>query len=485
MSAVNEPTRVMPQAVELEEAVLGAVMLEVHAPGTALSILKSGMFYKDEHNVIFAAFERMYEAGEPIDIKTVYNHLRCRKTTEIITGKQYATEADKVGGAYYISQLTNRVASAANLEYHCRIIVQKYVLRQIILNCSRAVNRSYNEDPDIFGVLDEIGDLLLLRDNLVAQSSEAPAVGNLIGKEVEDYERRVAANATGKTVGVPTGHVQLDRLTTGWEGGRLIVLAAHTGEGKSAEAVGTYALTAARSGIPVLVFSLENTEIETVQRLLSNIAEVNNHEYKRGRLIAEDLRRMERARGILEDLPLFIDATPGLSITEIRSRSRRLKQKHNIGLVVVDYIQIAKGAKSDVRHGNREQEVAGISRGLKNLAKELDIPVIGLSQFSREGKKRGGRPQLTDLRESGALEHDADMVIFIHHPDMTEDERGKLFGEESELIVAKHRGGGTGTVKVKFVPEHTKFVDVGLTTYQQAPLNPNVDFQHESKKDPF
>lgn len=499
---IEDPTRVMPQATELEEAVLGAIMLEVSAPGKAISILKSGMFYKEGHNIIFAAIERMYAAGEPIDILTVTNHLKARKTNETtpIPGR-YTTELDAVGGAYYISSLTNRVASDNNIEFHCYIIVQKWVLRQCITTCSRVVSRCYNEDPDIFGVLDEIRTLILMEDNLVKQGSEAPAVGDLINLEIEDYDARVAADRSGRLVGVSTGHVQLDRLTNGWGNGRFIILAARPAMGKTAEVLGNV-VAAARAKMPVAVFSMEAPKLETVQRILCAMAEVDNYSYSRGWCNDEELHRLNAARSELATLPIYIEDATDLSITVFRQKVRRLFLKHGIKLAVADYLQLMRGSASDKRSGgNREQEISTISRGMKATAMELNVPVIALSQLSRAVEMRGGdkRPQLSDLRESGSLEQDADMVIFIHRPEVygfIQDDDGNSNAGVAEFIIAKHRNGATGTVMARFIPQYAKFVDPEYEspiTQQPSSLQPNVNFhpdrtiqpRKETEEDPY
>jgi replicative DNA helicase len=476
----------MPQAVDMEEAVLGACLIQVEAPGKALDIMKAEMFYKEGHEYIFSAIERMYDAGDKIDILTVTNHLKERKTSH---GK---TELELAGGAYYISQITSRVASAANIEFHCRILVQKWVLRRIIVNCSRAVNRSYNEDPDIFDVLDEIGDLLLMRDKLVVAGSEMHRAADLIGMETEDYNERVAADKSGRQIGVRTGFVKADRLTTGWQNGTLIVTAARPGMGKTAFIVES-GIAAARSGIPVGLFSLEMKELKIMQRIVTQMSEVDNYRYKRGWLDSSEMQKLDEARSELLNLPFYIDDTPGLSITALRTKARRMKQKYGVGMIIVDYLQLMSGTANDKRNNNREQEIASISRGLKACSMELDIPVHALSQLSRAVEARGGdkRPQLSDLRESGAIEQDADTVMFIHRPEYYIQQRNEDVQDEfknyAELIFAKNREGSVATIGVEFLAHCTKFRDApGDQPQQMNAVQPNRNFYEPNKEeDPF
>jgi replicative DNA helicase len=481
---VSNEGKILPQAVDLEQAVLGAVLICNTAITKVIDVLKPEMFYRESHQKVFASFERLYAAGEPIDFLTVTNDLNNQKDGVL----------ESIGGGYFISCLSKGIAADTNIEFHARIIIQKWVLRQIIYQGQLAVNRAYNDDPDIFSVLDDIGDLLLMRDKLVTGSKEVPAVSFIVDKEIEDYDLRVAANQSGKVLGIPTGFQGMDKLTMGWQGGKLIILAARPAMGKSA-LVGGFSLTSAKVGVPVAFFSLEMPEIELVQRFLTDLGEIDNHQYQRGMLIPQDLEKLYKARLKLTTLPIYIDDTPTLSITALRAKARRLKQKNNIGMIVVDYLQLMEGKPGEKKSGNREQEISGISRGLKAIAKELDVPVVALSQLSRAVETRGGdkRPQLSDLRESGAIEQDADMVIFLHRPEYYKQDQyedGESTKDVAEIIIAKHRGGQLGTEKVKFIANQTKFTDFGLETYTPKSLSPNRNFyepkrQTDIEEDPF
>lgn len=477
---IQDQVKPLPQCVELEEAVLGAMLLERAAPGKALDWLRPEMFYKEAHQIIFRAMEEMYAAGQPIDILTVTNHLQQKKL------QSGGSELNQVGGAYYISCLTARIASDANLEFHCRIIIQKWCHRMVIYHGSLAVNRSYNDDPDIFGVFDDLTDLILIRDKLVTDGSDVHAVSDLVNLEIERYNDRAAANQTGILTGINTGLIRLNRLTMGWHAGKLVIVAARPGMGKTA-LVGKFAIEAARVGVGVGFFSLEMSDEELMQRFVTGIAEVDNYRYNRGQLGSGEMMEVNNARDELTRLPIYIDDTPGISITTLRSKARRLKQKYGIGMLIVDYLQLMEGKATDKRNGNREQEISSISRGLKSISKELELPVIALSQLSRAVETRGGdkRPQLSDLRESGAIEQDADMVMFIHRPDYYDkgtDQQGI-----AEIIIAKNRGGDTTTIVTEFIAKSTTFKDApeDRPKYQTNSIKPNVNFYEAKKDDPF
>jgi replicative DNA helicase len=461
-----------PQAVELEEAVLGALMLEKDALTNVIDILKPQSFYKEAHERIFSAIERLFTRSEPVDILTVTQELK--KTGEL----------DIVGGAYYITQLTNRVASAANAEFHARIISQKYIQRELIRTSSETIRDAYEESSDVFDLLDraEKGLFSIVEGNIRKNYDK---MHTLIKKAIEQIE--VAKNRKDGLSGVPSGLTALDRLTSGWQNSDLVIIAARPAMGKTALVLTMARNAAVEFGKPVAIFSLEMSSLQLVTRLIASEAELPGEKLKKGTLEDHEFEQMNAKINKLSDAPLFIDDTPGLSVFELRAKARRLKEQHGIQLIIVDYLQLMTAGGEG--KGNREQEISTISRSLKGLAKELNVPVIALSQLSRAVETRGGdkKPQLSDLRESGAIEQDADMVMFIHRPEyygLTEDETGMPTAGMAELIVAKHRNGPVDSVKTRYIGQYTKFAD--LDTLDSNPeygssskgLSPSNDFDN-------
>ncbi len=442
-----------PQAVELEEAVLGALMLEKDPLTQVVDILKPQSFYKDAHARIFSAIQQLFSRSEPVDILTVTQELK--KTGEL----------DIVGGAYYITQLTNRVASAANAEFHSRIIAQKFIQRELIRVCTKTINDAYDEGSDVFDLLDSAeSDLFSIMEGNIKKNYDK--MSTLIKKAVEQIE--FTKSNKGDFNGIGSGLTALDRLTSGWQKSDLVIIAARPAMGKTA-----LVLTMARNAAVefkkgVAIFSLEMSSLQLVTRLIASESELDSEKLKKGQLEDYEFQQLHDKIQKLSDAPLFIDDTPGLSVFELRAKARRLKEQHNIELIVIDYLQLMTTGGEG--RGNREQEIATISRSLKGLAKELDIPVIALSQLSRAVETRGGdkRPQLSDLRESGAIEQDADMVMFIHRPEyynLTEDVEGNSTIGMAELIIAKHRNGPVASAKTRYISRFTKFSD--LETFEQ------------------
>lgn len=463
-----------PQAVELEEAVLGALMLEKDALTEVIDILKPQSFYKDAHARIFSAIQQLFTRSEPVDILTVTQELK--KTGEL----------DIVGGAYFITQLTNRVASAANAEFHARIISQKFIQRELIRVSTKTINDAYEEGSDVFDLLDSAeSSLFSIMEGNIKKNYDR--MSTLIKKAIDQIEH-TRNNKEGLS-GVQSGLTSLDRLTNGWQKSDLVIIAARPAMGKTA-----LVLTMARNAAvdfkkPVAIFSLEMSSLQLVTRLIASESELSAEKLKKGQLEDYEFQQLNDKIVKLADAPLFIDDTPGLSVFELRAKARRLKEQHKIELIIVDYLQLMTAGGEG--KGNREQEIATISRSLKGLAKELEIPVIALSQLSRAVETRGGdkRPQLSDLRESGAIEQDADMVMFIHRPDyynITEDAEGNSTIGMAELIIAKHRNGPVDSAKTRFIGQFTKFED--LETFGQntnygsadAGLTPSGDFDSAS-----
>lgn len=445
-----EHGRVQPQAVELEEAVLGAMMLEKEAVNTAIDILQPKSFYKEAHQKIFEVIQDLFQKSEPIDLLTITNALKQRGELEI------------VGGPYYITQLTNRVASAANVEFHARIIAQKYIQRELIRISTEIITDAYDETTDVFTLLDRAeSNLFTVTEGNIRKSYDS--MSTLIRQAIKQIES--AKSQEGNIIGVPSGFTDLDRVTAGWQASDLIILAARPAMGKTAFALTLARNAAVKFNLPVAVFSLEMSSLQLVTRLISAESELSSGKLRSGNLRNDEIEQIHAKIGDLSEAPIFIDDTPGISIFELRAKARRLKSQHNIQLLLVDYLQLMTAGGEGSKTGNREQEISTISRSLKSIAKELNIPVIALSQLSRAVESRGGdrRPQLSDLRESGSIEQDADMVMFINRPEyygLLEDEDGNSTLGKATIIIAKHRNGSVEDVDLKFVKELAKFADV-------------------------
>ncbi len=444
--------KIPPQAVDIEEVVLGALLIDKRAIEAISDLLRPEIFYKEAHEIICESILSMYDKGEPIDILTVSQDLRKKDKLEYI------------GGAFYLTELTKQVNSAGNIEFHCRILQEKHMRREVISVSSLLMNKAYNDGEDIFNLLDESEQLLF---NVSSQTAtkQVETMRSVIRETVKDIDIRMSKE--GGLTGVPTGLNNLDRCTGGWQNSDLVIIAARPGMGKTA-----LVLTMARNAaidfkVPVAFFSLEMSAKQLGARLISTESELDNEKIKLGNIDKDEYDRMHSRIGRLTDAPIYIDDTPALSIREFRSKARRLKQQHKIGLIIVDYLQLMTAFS---KGGNREQEIGEISRGLKKVAKELDVPVIALSQLSRAVETRGGdkRPQLRDLRESGSIEQDADMVSFLYRPEYYGIEPQDSYGHPlskgaTQIIIAKHRSGGLDNINLSFIPKFTKFIDYTLT----------------------
>lgn len=447
--------KIPPQALDLEEVVLGAIMLEKDALAIVIDKLKPEHFYKEQHKFIYNAILDLYSKIEPVDILTVTERLRRQGTLE------------KVGGAIVVTQLTNRVSSASNLEYHSMIIIQKYIMRQIISIGSLAQTKAFDDEVDPFALLDMLeGELFALQQSSLKR--EAMSAKYVVAESAAALERRVKRK--GRVVGIPTGFNRLDNVTAGWQAPDLNIVAARPGMGKTAWLLTSLRESAVRRNIPVVIFSLEMSAQQLMDRVISGETKVSSEGIRKGTLTNEEYHRVTEGmdpKSRLANSPLYIDDTPGLSIVELRSKARRLKMQHDIKMIVVDYLQLMSGEQVDKYSGkNREQEIASISRGLKNVAKELNVPVIALSQLSRSVETRGGdkRPQLSDLRESGSIEQDADMVSFLYRPayyGINSDAYGQEYVPGyTEFIVAKHRNGSLDDVPLQFIGQYVEFLDL-------------------------
>jgi replicative DNA helicase len=444
--------KVPPQSKELEEAILGAIMLEKSAFDTVVEILKPECFYGEAHQSIFKAMKSLADKSLPIDLLTVVEELKLRGDLEL------------VGGAYYVSRLTNSVVSSANIEAHSRIVLQKFIQRELIRISGEIIGDAYEDTTDVFDLLDDAESKLFeITNNHLRSAFED--INTVLVKTIQRIEDM--RNRDEDITGVPSGFPSLDKLTYGWQQTDLIVLAARPSVGKTA-----FALNLARSAAlhptkptPVVFFSLEMSSSQLVQRILSAESEIWLEKISRGKLEEHEMKQLYK-RGIerLSNAPIYIDDTAALNIFELRAKCRRLKNKHDIGLIIIDYLQLMSGG-GDNKNGNREQEISKISRDLKGLAKELKVPIIALSQLSREVEKRkeGAKiPQLSDLRESGAIEQDADMVMFLYRPeyyDITANEMGESNKGETYVKIAKHRNGSLDTIKLKALLHIQKFIE--------------------------
>lgn len=448
--------KIPPQAIDIEEAVLGALMLEQDAVTNSIEIVKPEFFYKPEHQYIFKAIYQLFEESQPIDILTVTEKLRELGLLQM------------AGGAYYISQLTNRVASSAHIEYHARILSEKFIQRELIRVSTETLTDAYDETTDVVDLLDKTEQRLMdINDSNFRTDYKDMHV--LLKSAMDEIKN--AQDNEGSVSGVPTGFTELDRHTAGFHKGTLIILAARPAMGKTAFALSMARNMAVEFKKPIAFFSLEMTALELVMRLISSETEISSDRLKKG----DELKEWEREQlnskiAPLSNAPIYIDDTPQLTIFELRAKCRRLKQKYDIQMVFIDYLQLMHAGGDN--KGNREQEISTISRQLKALSKELGIPVLALSQLSRAVETRGGskKPQLSDLRESGAIEQDADIVMFIYRPEyygIDQDDKGSTAGM-ADICIAKHRSGGVGDVRLRFVSRFARFENPDLSYMDSA-----------------
>ena len=445
---VDDMGKIPPQAVELEEAVLGAIMLEKDVILSVLDILIPESFYKETHQKIYAAIVELSQQQKPIDILTVKEELKKRG------------ELEEVGGAYYLSQLTSRIVSSAHVEYHARIIAQKFIQRELIRVSSEIQRRSFDESIDVDDLLDfSEQELFQIAEGYIKR--ETSKINVLVHKAIEQIQE--AAKREDNLSGIPSGFTKLDRMTSGWQKSDLVIIAARPSMGKTAFALSMARNIAIDHERPVAIFSLEMSSLQLVNRLIISETELPIQKVRNGKLTDDEWKILEDRIKKLIEAPIYIDDTPAISLFEFRAKCRRLKMQYGVELVVVDYLQLMT-APTDNK-GSREQEVSFISRTLKTVAKELDVPIIALSQLNRSVEMRSGnkRPQLSDLRESGAIEQDADMVLFIHRPEkynITEFEDGTSTIGVAEIILAKHRNGPIGDVRLRFADKLARFTDL-------------------------
>lgn len=448
--------RIPPQAIEVEEAVLGGMLIDRDAALMGIESLKMSDFYKPAHRHIFETMSKLIQSKNQIDLLTLENELRDQNLLDIC------------GGTGYISQLTRSVSSSANIEYHIQIIAEKALKRDLILSCSEVIKESYDPGSDPYDVLDLAEKKVFELSNQNSRGNVEPITDTI--KHTLEYLEELRGKKSAIT-GVPT-NLDIDKLTAGWQKGDLIIIAARPSMGKTA-----FVLTVARnaalhanpdSRTSIALFSLEMSDQSLVQRLLTMEARVDAQKARTGQLSDDEFQHLIEAAGRLYPASIYVDDTPGISLMELRSKCRRLKNEKNIGLIIIDYLQLMTATVRD--NANREQEIALISRGLKSLAKELNVPVIALSQLSRAVEQRGRdkRPQLSDLRESGSIEQDADVVCFLYRPEyygITTDDEGRSTQNIAEVIVGKQRNGPVGSVPLHFVKEYARFENLTSATY--------------------
>ncbi|MDR1517323.1 MAG: replicative DNA helicase [Dysgonamonadaceae bacterium] len=456
-----------PQARELEEAVLGALMLEKDAYSIISDILKPESFYDPAHQLIFDAIQGLAMQQKPVDVLTVVEELKSKGVL------------DSVGGTLYVAELTDKVASAAHIEYHARIVAQKQLARELITFSSDITQQAFDETIDVDDLMEETESRLfeISQRNV---KKDVIQINPIIKEAMENIQ--AAANRKDGMSGLPTGFKELDKITSGWQNSDLVIIAARPAMGKTALVLSMAKNMALDYETPVGIFSLEMSNVQLVNRLIVNVCQIRGESIKSGRLADDEWERLDKNVKMLYDAPIYIDDTPSLSVFELRTKARRLVREHGVKTLIIDYLQLMNA--SGMSFGSREQEVSTISRSLKGLAKELNIPIIALSQLNRSVESRQGpekRPQLADLRESGAIEQDADIVCFIHRPEkygITEDDKGNSLIGLAEIIVAKHRNGPTGIVKMRFDNEYARFQNldenvVGNRNYVEMPSRMN------------
>lgn len=439
--------RIVPRDIEVESAVLGALMLETNAFSEVCDIIHPESFYEPAHTLIYEAIMNLGAEQKPIDMLTVIDKLKFNGTL------------DKVGGAPYIVQLTSNIASAAHVEFHARILAQKHLARELIRFASEIENNAFDESIDVDDILQQAESRIfeLSQRNVKKEVMQIDPILDDALKQIE-----IAANRTSGLSGLETGFTELDKITAGWQNSDLIIIAARPAMGKTAFVLSMAKNMAVNLNTAIGFFSLEMSNMQLVNRLIQNICEIDGAKIKTGQLTQLDWDKLTSRVSMLRGAPLYIDDTPSLSILELQTKARRLVAEKGVRMIIIDYLQLMNA--SGMRFGSREQEVSMISRSLKQLAKELNIPIIALSQLNRSVESRTNdnkRPQLSDLRESGAIEQDADMVCFIHRPEYylktTHDANNKDIRGKAEFIIAKHRSGAVGDVDMRFRGVYARF----------------------------
>ncbi len=446
----NDMGKLPPQALDMEESVLGALMLDKEAFSMVSDLLRVDSFYSDKHQRIFEALVSLSVKDQPIDLLSVTDRLRSLGTLE------------DAGGAAYLSELTRKVASTAHLRYHAQVVAQKATARELIRMAAEVEEKGYDDTQDVDELLEEAEGKIFA----ISQRNQKRDVVKIDAVLSAAFSRmHKAAENKGNISGIPSGFTLLDKITSGWQKSDLIIIAARPAMGKTAFVLSMAKNIAVNYNIPVAMFSLEMSNVQLANRLIMNVCEIPGEKIKNGNLTQAEWVQLDHKVGELNNAPLYLDDTPAMSILEFRSKARKLVREKHVQIIIIDYLQLMNA--NGVNFGSREQEVSIISRNLKALAKELDIPIIALSQLNRSVEQRGGtgiagkKPQLSDLRESGAIEQDADIVCFIHRPEYygitNDDKTSKSLIGLGQIIVAKHRNGATDDIWLRFRAQYAKF----------------------------
>ncbi len=451
----NTYGHLQPQALDIEKVVLGAMMIDKDAFSMVSELLRPETFYEPRNQMVYHAIQSLSLKEKPVDILTVTEQLKAEGNL------------DEIGGPVYITELSQHVASSAHVEYHAHILQQKYVARQLISFASVVETKAFDDTVDVDDLMQEAeGSLFELSQKNMRQ--DYTQIDPVLKQAMADIQK-AAAQSDGLS-GTPSGYTKLDDITSGWQSSDLIIIAGRPAMGKTSFALSMAKNMVVDYQVPVAFFSLEMNNVQLVNRLISNVCEIQGSKIMNGQLADDEWNRLDKNIRKLEGAPLYIDDTPGLSIFELRSKARRLAKEKGIKAIMIDYLQLMNA--NGMHFGNRQEEVSTISRSLKGLAKELNIPVIALSQLNRGVESREGlegkRPQLSDLRESGAIEQDADMVLFVHRPEyyhIYEDENKRDLHGMAQIIIAKHRKGAIGDVLLKFHGEFTRFENPDTNSY--------------------
>ncbi len=462
-----------PQAIDLEEAVLGAMMIDKTAVDAVIDILEPEVFYKPEHRVIYAAIRQLFTDSKPVDLLTVSEQLR----------KQ--GQLDQAGGDYHLIHLSQKVASSAHVEFHARVIQERYMKRKLIEISNSIIKDSYDNTTDVFNVLDEAENELfqLSQGNLKKESEPAETLVDSAIQRIEEISKKEGFS------GIPSGFKKIDEITSGWQISDLIIIAARPGMGKTAFVVSMAMNMAIKFDIPVALFSLEMSSVQLITRMISGETGLESDTLRKGKLASYEWTQLYEKVEALKKAPIYIDDTPALSIFDLRAKARKMVSKFGVQILIIDYLQLMTVGESS-KAGNREQEISTISRNLKALAKELEIPVIALSQLSRNVERRkeeDKRPVLSDLRESGAIEQDADIVSFIYRPEYynifewDDEDRGDT-RNQAEFIIAKHRNGSLARIRLSFEGRLARFTDLetDFTQTFSSKMNPAENILPES-----
>ncbi len=471
--------KIPPQARELEEAVLGAILIEKDAISYVSDILKPESFYVDAHATIFRSIQNLFGKSQPIDLLTVTEELRKNAKLE------------EVGGAFYLSELTNKIASSANVEYHARIIIQKFIQRELIRISNDIIRDAYEDTTDVFDLLDTAEKRIYeITDKNLRNSVQG--IGQLVSKSILQIDGLINREDGLLEDSVPSGYLELDKMTSGWKATDLVIIAARPSMGKTAFVLNLARNAAVVHNMPVAIFSLEMGAVQLAKRLISLECEIDAQKVANGKMTDNEYSILRDKVEKLSSAPIYINDQPAINIYELRAQCRRLQNAHGIKMVIIDYLQLMSGGGD--KGMNREQEISSISRSLKGLAKELNIPVIALSQLNRSVESRGGekKPMLSDLRESGSIEQDADMVMFLYRPEyynLNEGLDGASLKGVSEIIIAKHRNGPTGSIELRFNKNFGRFYDAGglyeemkeFTDYKTLPSKGNFMNDEDGK----